>query len=131
MPVALRRDVPGWMDSNRAGFDAEALWKRVEGDPELLRELIGTFEIEFPGMLASVEGAIEHDDSVRLERAAHKIKGTMVQFSAGSAAAAARELEQLGRSGTLTGAGDALEKLRREILALVERLHVMSRGIQE
>ena len=84
--VALSRHIYGNQD-NSAGFDAEALWKRVDGDPELLRGLIAVFETEYPGMLAGATRAIEDQDPAQLEKAAHKIKGTMLQFSAGTAAA--------------------------------------------
>ena len=127
----LRNQDPCWTDSKNARFDPEALWKRVEGDTELLREVIAVFETEFPEMLASATRAIENHDAAQLERVAHKIKGTVTQFSASVAVAAARELEQLGRSGTLTGAGDVLEKLKREMEWLVGRLHLMSRSIPE
>lgn len=128
--MVLARLIYGNQD-NSAEFDAEALWKRVEGDPELLRGLIAVFETEYPAMLASAARAIENQDATQLERAAHKIKGTMLQFSAGTAATAAFELEQLGKSGMLTGARATLERLKREVEWLIERLHLMSRGIQD
>jgi HPt (histidine-containing phosphotransfer) domain-containing protein len=127
----LRNQDPCWADLKNARFDPETLWKRVEGDPELLRELIAVFETEFPEMLANATRAIENHDTAQLERVAHKIKGTVTQFSASVAVAAARELEQLGRSGTLTDAAGVLEKLKREMEWLVGRLHLMRKGIRE
>jgi len=127
----LQNEDPGWSNLKSAGFDPEALWKRVEGDPKLLRGLIAVFETEFPGMLAGATRAIENHDGIQLERAAHKIKGALVQVSASGAAAVAVELEQLGRSGTIAGASATLEKLKNEVQWLVGRLQLMSRGIQE
>jgi len=129
--VTLRNDAPGWSNLKSAGFYPEALWKRVEGDPGLLRGLIAVFENEFPGMLAGATRAIENDDGTQLVRAAHKIKGSLLQFSASGAVAMAMELEQLGRSGTVAGASGTLEKLKSEVQWLVGRLHSMSRGIRE
>jgi HPt (histidine-containing phosphotransfer) domain-containing protein len=127
----LRNDGPGWSNLKSAGFDPEALWKRVEGDPKLLRGLIEVFETEFPGMLAGATRAIQNHDGIQLERAAHKIKGAVLQFSASGAVAMAVELERLGRSGTVAGASGTLEKLKSEVQGLVEALQSMSRGIRE
>lgn len=112
-------------DLKSAGFDPDALWQRVEGDLELLRDLVAVWEQESPGMLAHIRTAIHEDDVQGLERSGHKIKGSLLQFSAGAAAAAALRLEQLGRSGTVAGAGEFFHALQREIDLLVRSLHAM------
>jgi HPt (histidine-containing phosphotransfer) domain-containing protein len=115
-----------WAGLKSAGFDPEALWGRVEGDAELLRDLITVFEEESPSMLAKLAAAIQNGDAADLERAAHKIKGSALQFSGLSAAAAALDLEQMGRRGALAGAEAALERLRQEIDVLLKSLHAMA-----
>jgi HPt (histidine-containing phosphotransfer) domain-containing protein len=115
-----------WTGLKSAGFDPEALWERVEGDTELLGDLIAVFKKESPGMLAKLAAAIENGDAAGLERAAHKIKGSALQFSGFGAAAAALELEQLGRSGTVAGAEAALERLKQEINMLLKSLQAMA-----
>jgi HPt (histidine-containing phosphotransfer) domain-containing protein len=97
----------------------------VDGDPELLRDLMAVFEEEFPAMLESLEQAIQNGDATGLERAAHKIKGSMLQFSGHGAAAAALQLEELGRNGTVAGAGIPLQQLKQETEVLVKTLHTM------
>jgi HPt (histidine-containing phosphotransfer) domain-containing protein len=120
---------PDWAGLKSAGFDPDALWGRVDGDTALLRDLVVVFEEEFPSILAKVAAAIQNGDAAGLERAAHKIKGSVLQLSGSGAASAAMELEQLGRSGTLAGAAAVLEKLEQEIHILVKSLHVMAEDV--
>ena len=121
----LQRRNTDWAALKSAGFDPEALWARVDGDQELLRDLLTVFQEEFPAMLASLEQAIQNGDATGMERSAHKIKGSMLQFSGHGAAAAALQLEELGSNGKVAGAGIALERLKQETEALVKTLHVM------
>jgi HPt (histidine-containing phosphotransfer) domain-containing protein len=121
----------GWPGLKSAGFDPEALWERVDGDMELLRDLLTIFKEESPAMLKSLEEAIQSGSPVELERAGHKIKGSVLQFSGYAAAAAALQLEQLGRDGTVAGAEATLQKLKQEIEVLVKSLHVMTSAIAQ
>jgi HPt (histidine-containing phosphotransfer) domain-containing protein len=121
----LQRRNTDWAGLKTPGFDPGSLWERVDGDPELLRDLMAVFEEEFPAMLESLEQAIQNGDATGLERAAHKIKGSMLQFSGHGAAAAALQLEELGRNGTVAGAGIPLQQLKQETEVLVKTLHTM------
>ena len=120
-----------WAALKSAGFDPDALWERVDRDVELLRELSAVFEAEFPGMLAKVEAAIGNGDPSGLERAAHKVKGAVLQFSAHGAAATALELEQMGRSGSVADAQLVVEKLKQETATLRKSLQVMMSGLAQ
>lgn len=109
-------------------FDPESLLRRVDGDLNLLRELAEVFAEEAPRMLARIEKAIEHGSALDLEKASHKMKGSVLQFSAHAAAAAALELEEKGRSGSIAGAKPFLKALRQEIDLLQESLRSMAYG---
>lgn len=109
-------------------FDPESLWNRVDGDLDLLRELVELFVEEGPRMLAEIEMAIEVGSASDLEKASHKIKGSVLQFSARAAAAIALELEENGRLGSLAGAERLLKTLRQEIDLLQQTLHAMVCG---
>lgn len=106
-------------------FDPESLWKRVDGDLGLLRELTEVFAEEAPRMLARIEDAIVHGSALELKKASHQMKGSVLQFSAHAAAAAALELEEKGRRGSVAGAGPFLKTLRHEIDLLQEALRSM------
>lgn len=109
-------------------FDPESLLKRVDGDLALLRELVELFAAEAPPMLARIEAAIKNGSASELEKASHKIKGSVLQFSAHSAAAVALELEESGRLGSIAGAEALLIKLRAEIDVLQQTLRGMVGG---
>jgi HPt (histidine-containing phosphotransfer) domain-containing protein len=106
-------------------FDQQALWDRVAGDPELLRELVDLFAAEAPRMLARIEQAIKDGSPSGLEKASHKIKGSVLQFSAHTAATIALEMEENGRHGSLTDAEALLKKLKYEVDLLQKTLRVM------
>jgi HPt (histidine-containing phosphotransfer) domain-containing protein len=108
-------------------FDPDALWNRVHGDVTLLRELVVLFAMEVPVMLAKIEKAIKQGSPSDLEKASHKIKGSMLQFSAHAAANIARQLEENGRIGSMAGAGNLLQNLRQEISELEQTLDAMVR----
>lgn len=121
LPVAWLNDLKS------EHFDRDALWNRVHGDATLLRELVDLFTAEVPGMLARIEKAIKHGSPSDLEKASHKIKGSMLQFSAHRAANIAIELEASGQAGSMAGTGNLLQKLRQEISEVEQALRAIVR----
>ncbi|MBZ5493440.1 MAG: Hpt domain-containing protein [Acidobacteriia bacterium] len=112
---------------NSEHLDPDALWDRLHGDVTLLRELVDVFAAEVPEMLAKIEKAIKHGSPSDLEKASHKIKGSMLQFSAHRAANIALRLEESGRVGAMAETGNLLQKLRQEISELQQTLRAMVR----
>jgi PAS domain S-box-containing protein len=94
------------VDSAQDGdaVDFSALLARTEGDPELAGELIEIFIEDCPQLLAAIREAIEQNDSVALDRAAHTTNGAICHFSRGSAAKAALRLQQMGVAGDFSEA---------------------------
>jgi len=106
-------------------FDPISLWERVGGDMELLRDLVAIFSEECPGMLACIETAVAENNATALQRASHKVKGSVLQFSASDAAATAGQLEDMGRTNSLADAAQVLEALKAEVALLMETLNLM------
>ncbi len=96
-------------------LDRGALMERLEGDLGLLAELVHLFLDDYPQQVARVRAAAERGDATSFAREAHTIKGTLGNFSAPAAYAVALSLEKMGRTGDLSHAADACEKLQREI----------------
>jgi len=107
------------------GFDPQGLLKRVHGDLALLRELVDLFATEVPGMLAGIEKAIQQGSPSELQKASHKIKGSMLQFSAHAAAKIALQLEKNAQAGLVGESAMLLEKLKKEINVLQQTLRAM------
>lgn len=94
-------------------------------DHELLGSLVELLAKTTPEQLRDVAASIEARDAGKLERAAHKLKGSVGNFAAERSAYWASILETCGRSGDLTGAPEAFEALQREVAALVDGLRAM------
>jgi HPt (histidine-containing phosphotransfer) domain-containing protein len=97
-----------------AVLDLPALWAQVDGDQELLAELIAIFLEDGPRLLAETADAVARRDGPALQRAAHTLKGSLGAFHAGAALDVARRLEQIGRGGDLAEAETTLEALAAE-----------------
>jgi two-component system, sensor histidine kinase and response regulator len=103
-------------------FDRVAALARVEGDEELLRNMIRLFLAQAEKLLPEIRSAGERDDGKTLERSAHKLKGSMGSFGADRAFAAALRLEVMGRNGECARAKEACLDLEREVDCLREAL---------
>src|SRR5262249_35531061 len=107
-------------------LDRAAVLARVDGDEELLREVVALFLEDYPRVLAEVRDAIARGDAALLQRAAHTLKGSVGNFDAADCQEAALTLGLLGRSGhpprgarVLKVVEGPLEALRRALAALV------------
>jgi two-component system, sensor histidine kinase and response regulator len=80
-------------------LDLAALLERVEGDHELLAELIHLFVDDAPRQLSAMHDALLRGDMSVLERAAHSMKGAASNLSAQATVAAALGLEKTARNG--------------------------------
>ncbi|MBM3242137.1 response regulator [Candidatus Poribacteria bacterium] len=96
-------------------FDQTAALDRVDGDAELLMELVEAFFKEYPELLSQVRTSIAQGDSQTLMRAAHTIKGSVGIFVAKPAFEAAFKLEMIGRNGDLAQVEEAYAVLEKEL----------------
>jgi HPt (histidine-containing phosphotransfer) domain-containing protein len=112
----------------QANFDFKSLSERIGGDMELLRELVVLLNEECPSMLSGIERAIKEGNAGDLQRASHKMKGSVLQFSARNAAAIAGTLEEMGSRGSVEGAAQEYDRLETEIASLLQALNLMVSG---
>ena len=98
-----------------ATLSREAALAQVDGDSDLLVEVIDLFLKDYPRLLAQMDEAIDKGNAATLQRAAHTLKGTLGIFGAGPAITAARELETVARDGRLDGAGAARAQLEEAL----------------
>jgi PAS domain S-box-containing protein len=96
-------------------FDPQDVLTRVEGDRDLLAELVEIFRAESPRMLADLRRCLEARDAGGVEVAAHALKGCVGNFGGRAAATAALALERMGREDGLAEAGPRLVELEREV----------------
>jgi HPt (histidine-containing phosphotransfer) domain-containing protein len=94
----------------------QAAFNELKGmtGPEFLPELIDAYFSDTASMIEELKTTLQAGDSQRFGRAAHSIKGNSATFGAASLASIARELEMMGKSGSLEGAEKGLQALEVE-----------------
>jgi HPt (histidine-containing phosphotransfer) domain-containing protein len=95
---------------------------RVDGDKDLLQELVHTFQEDLSERVSSLTAAIRRGDHQETFHAAHSLRGPLGILCAEKALALAGELETLGRAGQLGEAatvGDAFEREMTKVAAFL------------
>ena len=92
------------------------LLSRLDGDAQLLRELIEIFLADSHSLLQQVSDAVTSWDPVALERAAHKLRGTVSIFGSQPVMRTAVTLETMG--GDRARAGEVLAQLKDQMKEL-------------
>jgi len=96
-------------------FDIEAALNHVEGDRDLLAEIVAMFRDSCPEQMAQMQDAIKQGDADALQRAAHKLKGAASSIGAMGVRASALELEHIARNNKLNLANQAWQALDEHI----------------
>jgi PAS domain S-box-containing protein len=96
-------------------FDRAGLLERVEGDEDLLAEIVQLFLDELPRTLEELRAAERSGDLKSLARAAHKIRGALSNLCVPAAVAAATNLEHLANGGDSAVARRGFETLAAEL----------------
>jgi signal transduction histidine kinase/CheY-like chemotaxis protein/HPt (histidine-containing phosphotransfer) domain-containing protein len=109
-------------------FDREQALASVDWDMELFREVVGLFLEDYPKNMAEIDSAIREGDAFRLNRAAHALKGSVVNFGARNAFDLALRLEMMGKESELTGAGGIFNSLAGEMERLRKALENFAGG---
>jgi two-component system, sensor histidine kinase and response regulator len=113
VPEETRRD---------GDIDRVALLAGVDGNRRLLRDLVRLFLADYPQRLAEIKEAVRRGDAEALRIAAHTLKGSVGNFAAKQAFAAAQRLEIMGRDGDFDKAGEACKALESELARVTEEL---------
>jgi PAS domain S-box-containing protein len=108
-------------------FDLKGLLERLDQDRDLLAELAELFLSEAPALLEAVRAAVARGDAQAVDRAAHKLKGSVGNFGASETQEAALALELMGRAGDLGGAPAALDRLDRALQGFCRMLDKIRR----
>jgi PAS domain S-box-containing protein len=110
-------------------LDFAAALDRVDGDRELLENLMGMFAGECSHDIAEIRKSLEARDIGQLERLAHTLKGASASLAAGRVADAAFALEKQARTGEVGNAEQLLEILVAEINRLLPEIEVFCRKV--
>jgi len=90
----------------------------IDGDKQLLAEVIAAFLESLPETLRRIEDAMHGQESVALHHAAHSLKGELLAIGAIPAAETARHLEILGKEMNLAAAFPVVGELQKQLAEL-------------
>jgi two-component system, sensor histidine kinase and response regulator len=110
-------------------FDIDGALARVKGDRQLLARMIAAFHGQSSKLAAAIAESVAGRDGRALERAAHKLKGSVGSLGARRAFAQAARLETLGRDGDWAEAPAALARLEEELARLRQALADYAAGV--
>ena len=102
--------------------DLSATLARMGDNVSLVQQLAEFCREDLPIYLTRLQVAVATGDKSEIQNAAHSVKGLVVNLNAVSAANAAIRLEQMGQTGDLSGAADALRELEQQIIRLLIEL---------
>jgi CheY-like chemotaxis protein/HPt (histidine-containing phosphotransfer) domain-containing protein len=97
----------------------------VDGDRDLLRELIAVFSEETPRLLRGLEAALAAGDAPTAERLVHTMKGSVRPFSATAAFDLAHQVEMAARHDNLDLCRQKLPAIKSEFAALLDEAQHM------
>ena len=103
-----------------------------EGDPDIVAEVGGLFLKHSPDKVKAILEALETGDAKGLYLAAHSLKSSSAYIGAMRLSALAKDLEMMGRSGTLEGARNLAKRLQEEFDLATKALQAeMARSDQQ
>ena len=102
----------------RETVDRESMLNRLEGNSELLTELVQLFLEEAPQLMEAMRKALQQRDMHALGLSAHSMKGAAGNFFAHQTASAASQLEDAAKRGDVEAAKAGLATLQ----VVVDRL---------
>lgn len=100
---------------------------RVEGDRQLLAELAAVFSQDYRSLLLEARKSISSGDHFGLERAAHTLKGRLAFFGMENLRDRALRLEIMGRTRSLSGAGECLTGIEADVERVIPEFNALSR----
>ncbi|HEV2222936.1 MAG TPA: response regulator [Candidatus Acidoferrales bacterium] len=98
------------------------LLERVQGDRELLTEIVHLFETGLPAILQGLHESIAREDAVEIARVAHTLKGSVGNFGRGAACRAVEEMESFAKQSDIARTANAFVVVERELKELLAAL---------
>lgn len=103
-------------------FDSEQALESVDGDFDLLLEVIAVFSESYPKTMEEIRKAIINGDANELNRAAHSLKSSVAGFGAKDVMETAFQLEVMGKNNNLSQGKEIFTLLAKEMEHLEQSL---------
>jgi two-component system sensor histidine kinase/response regulator len=98
---------------------------RLDGDEQLLDEIVQIFLDESSRQLADLKRAVTEANAELLEATAHRLKGELSYLGMPTVSQRADDLEQMGRDCDLTHASEVFAEFETEMSAVAESMRRM------
>ncbi len=95
-------------------FDKDDLMERLDGDEELLREILEIYVEDVPRLIEKIKKAREQSDAELVNREGHTLKGASANVSAPALRETAYQIEMAGKSGALNGVDALVDRAERD-----------------
>ncbi|WP_137173593.1 response regulator [Massilia sp. HP4] len=109
---------------NRTALEKIRALSRDAGDV-LVQKVINAYVGDTPRHLHGLRQAVNARDAENLRRIAHGLKSASANIGAARLAVLCRDLEQLGRNGSVDGAASLLADMEREFQSVRQSLHAL------
>lgn len=110
-------------------LNKDEIMERIDGDIELLMDMIELFIADCPKLMSNIKNAIDQKNSNELKRSAHTLKGSVSNFSAQLVYDITLELEFMGRNNDMENAEEAYTKLEKEIERLIKAFDLLKKEV--
>lgn len=111
-------------------WDMKELLERLDGDRELLHELLGMFREDVWVNLEKAREAKAERDFESLARTAHTLKGTLTNLSMRAAAETAAALERAARENRQGDCEQQLDRLVKELEGILPEVEAHLAGVR-
>jgi HPt (histidine-containing phosphotransfer) domain-containing protein len=98
------------------------LLESVGNDRDFLVELVDTYLLDSPHLVAALRSGLASMDAASVRRAAHTLKSTSATFGAARLAALSREIEAAATGGDLSGLPPSIDAAAAEYEVVAEAL---------
>lgn len=122
----VKKPLPVQDGAQTGMIDHRKLWKVIDGDRELLKELLVGYRETCPQIVTELRDGVARKDSTQVQRSAHKLKGMVGSFAAEQAYSKARDLEYSARDSDFGTAASLLQKLEGILGEVDEELSKMA-----
>ncbi len=102
-----------------AAINIEQALSQLDGDRELLYEVIEIFVETLPELMEELQQAVTTSDATKLQGAAHSLKGAASNICAEPVRAVAQQLEEMGQRGEMDGVKNIVAELQNNVSGLV------------
>ena len=107
---------PGSDTPKRDGkvFDRDELMERLDGDEELLQDILEIYVEDAPRLIKKIKNAYSEHDIELVDREGHTLKGASANISAPAVRDTAHQIEMAGKSGNLDGVDALIRQVEKE-----------------